>query len=105
MKKFLILFASVSALALAGCGEAKKAEAPAEPAKTEAPAADAAKAKQAAVANKAWFFPINPGAEEASWQQLHDEGVDRFLGGRFDEAYQKQLLAEFDRRLPETPSW
>jgi phosphoglycolate phosphatase-like HAD superfamily hydrolase len=60
---------------------------------------------QAAVANKAWFFPVNPGAEEASWQRLYDEGADRFLTGRFDEAYQKKLLAEFDKRLPEKPGW
>ncbi|RIK81307.1 MAG: haloacid dehalogenase [Planctomycetota bacterium] len=60
---------------------------------------------QAAVANKAWFFPINPGAEEASWKRLHEEGLARFLNGKFDEAYQKELLAEFDKRLPEKPSW
>jgi hypothetical protein len=47
MKKFLILFASVSALALAGCGEAKKADAPAEAPKAETPAAPAADAPKA----------------------------------------------------------
>ena len=33
----------------------------------------------AAKANDALFFPINPGAEEASWKRFHDEGIDRFL--------------------------
>lgn len=60
---------------------------------------------QAAVANKALFFPINPGAEEASWKRFHDEGIDRFLSGTFAGEYQAQLLAEFDAYLPAKPSW
>jgi phosphoglycolate phosphatase-like HAD superfamily hydrolase len=59
----------------------------------------------AAKANDALFFPINPGAEEASWKQFFDEGIDRFLGGRFAGDYQKQLLDEFDRYLPASPPW
>jgi phosphoglycolate phosphatase-like HAD superfamily hydrolase len=60
---------------------------------------------QAGVANNAWFFPINPGAEDASWKRLFEEGLGRFLSGHFDDAYQKELLAEFDKRLPEKPPW
>jgi hypothetical protein len=60
---------------------------------------------QAAVANNALFYPINPGDEDASWQRFHDEGIDRFLGGTFAGEYQKKLLAEFDRYLPEQPPW
>jgi phosphoglycolate phosphatase-like HAD superfamily hydrolase len=60
---------------------------------------------QAAVANKALYFPINPGAEEASWKRFHEEGVDRFLSGRFDDKYQKELLAEFEKYLPDRPPW
>jgi phosphoglycolate phosphatase-like HAD superfamily hydrolase len=60
---------------------------------------------QAAVANKALFFPINPGAEEASWQRFFEEGIDRFLSGRFAGEYQAALLAEFDRYLPHQPPW
>jgi phosphoglycolate phosphatase-like HAD superfamily hydrolase len=59
----------------------------------------------AAVANQALFFPINPGMEETSWQQLHDEGIDRFLAGMFAGEYQAGLLAEFERYLPATPPW
>ena len=58
---------------------------------------------QAAQANGTLFFPINPGAEEASWRRFVEEGVDRFLSGRFDEAYQKCLVDEFDRYLPANP--
>ena len=55
--------------------------------------------------NSALFFPINPGAEEASWKRFYEEGIDRFLSGTFAGAYQEQLLAEFDRYLPALPPW
>jgi phosphoglycolate phosphatase-like HAD superfamily hydrolase len=60
---------------------------------------------QAAVANKVLFFPINPGAEEQSWQRLFEEGIDRFLKGEFAGEYQEELLAEFDGYLPAQPPW
>jgi hypothetical protein len=60
---------------------------------------------QAAVANKALFYPINPGAEEKSWQRLFEEGIDRFLSGTFAGKYQQDLLAEFDGFLPASPPW
>lgn len=59
----------------------------------------------AAVANHALFFPINPGAEEESWQRFYEEGIDRFLAGTFACDYQAALLAEFDRYLPNRPPW
>lgn len=60
---------------------------------------------QAARTNEALFFPINPGGEDASWQRLFDEGLDRFFADKFAGDYQQQLLAEFDKRLPEQPPW
>ncbi|MGA2063478.1 MAG: HAD hydrolase-like protein [Thermoguttaceae bacterium] len=60
---------------------------------------------KAAVANKALYFPINPGAEEASWRRLFEEGIERFLSGEFAGRYQEDLLAEFERYLPERPPW
>ncbi len=60
---------------------------------------------QAAKANGALFFPINPGHEEASWQRFFEEGIDRFLSGTFAGAYEEQLVAEFQRYLPEKPPW
>jgi phosphoglycolate phosphatase-like HAD superfamily hydrolase len=60
---------------------------------------------QAAVANDALFFPINPGHEDASWKRLYDEGIDRFLSGTFAGDYEARLLAEFHEYLPETPPW
>jgi len=60
---------------------------------------------QAAVANQALFFPVNPGAEEASWKRFYDEGIERFLSGTFAGEYQEKLLAEFESYLPENPPW
>lgn len=60
---------------------------------------------KAAVANQALFFPVNPGAEEASWKRLYEEGIERFLSGSFDGEYQRELLDEFDSYLPEKPPW
>jgi phosphoglycolate phosphatase-like HAD superfamily hydrolase len=59
----------------------------------------------AAKANKALFYPINPGAEDASWKRFLDEGIDKFFGGTFAGDYQAKLLAEFDTFLPATPPW
>lgn len=60
---------------------------------------------KAAQANKTLFYPINPGAEEASWQRFHDEAIDKFFDGSFAGSYQKMLLDEFDSFLPEKPSF
>jgi phosphoglycolate phosphatase-like HAD superfamily hydrolase len=60
---------------------------------------------QAAKANQCLFYPINPGAEEASWERLYQEGLKRFFDGTFVGAYQDQLLNEFLALLPEQPKW
>ena len=60
---------------------------------------------KAAQANDTLFYPINPGAEEDSWQRFHDEAIDKFFDGTFAGDYQKMLLDEFDSYLPEKPSF
>jgi len=60
---------------------------------------------KAAEANRCLFFPINPGREEASWQRLFEEGIERFLGDTFSGDYQRQLLDDFNRLLPDRPPW
>ena len=60
---------------------------------------------KAAVSNDVRFFPINPGHEEASWDRLLNEGLDRFFNGTFAGDYEQELLEEFDSFLPEKPSW
>ena len=53
----------------------------------------------------ALFFPIAPGREEESWQQLQEEGLRRFFDGSFAGAYEDTLLEEFRAILPEDPPW
>ncbi len=51
------------------------------------------------------YYPINPGAEEQSWQCFHDEASERFLNGTYAGAYEAALIAEFEKLLPDTPPW
>ena len=60
---------------------------------------------QAARANNVLFFPINPGAEEASWKRFYEEGLDRFFRGSYAGEYEASLVAEFDARIPASPPW
>jgi phosphoglycolate phosphatase-like HAD superfamily hydrolase len=60
---------------------------------------------RAARANDALFYPINPGHEEASWQRFFEDAVFRFLAGEYAGEYQANLVAEFEKLLPETPPW
>jgi hypothetical protein len=53
----------------------------------------------------ALYFPINPGHEEVSWANFVKDGMKRFFAGTFAGDYEKALIAEFDRYLPEKPSW
>lgn len=84
MKKFLILAASVSALALAGCNKAeeKKVEAPAAPA-AEAPAAPAA--APAAPAAPAAEAPAAPAAAEAPAAAPAAAGIDAGVQATIDQ--------------------
>jgi len=59
----------------------------------------------AAKKNGALFFPINPGKEEASWERLHNEALNRFFAGTYAGEYETALVKEFDACLPENPSW
>ena len=60
---------------------------------------------KAARENDALFYPVNPGREVESWQRFHDEAMDRFLSGTYAGDYEAQLIAEFDKCLPESPPW
>jgi phosphoglycolate phosphatase-like HAD superfamily hydrolase len=51
------------------------------------------------------YYPINPGHEEASWARFLKESMDRFFAGAFGGDYEAGLIAEFDRYLPEHPTW
>lgn len=60
---------------------------------------------EAARANGALFFPINPGREEASWERYCKEGLAKFFAGEFAGAYEASLVAEFEKLLPAVPPW
>ncbi|TWT51893.1 Phosphoglycolate phosphatase [Thalassoglobus neptunius] len=66
---------------------------------------DAPGDKNAALAVGALFYPINPGHEEESWARFLDEACDRFFAGTYAGDYQKKVIAEFDKYLPEQPPW
>jgi phosphoglycolate phosphatase-like HAD superfamily hydrolase len=59
----------------------------------------------AAKANRARFFPINPGEEEKSWELLYNRVAEKFLNGKFTAHDETELISEFERTLPEIPPW
>jgi len=59
----------------------------------------------AARANNALFYPINPGHEEESWERFFKEGSKKFLAGDYAGNYEKGLIDEFEKLLPEVPPW
>jgi phosphoglycolate phosphatase-like HAD superfamily hydrolase len=60
---------------------------------------------KAAKANEVLFFPINPGQEDDSWEQFFKEAADKFLNNLYSDDYEKQLIENFEKRLPENPPW
>lgn len=60
---------------------------------------------KAAKSNGVLFYPINPGQEEASWELLFKEGLDKFFAGTYKGDYEAKLIKEFEKYLPEHPAW
>ena len=60
---------------------------------------------EAARANDALFYPINPGDEIESWKRFIDEAFDKFINGEYAGRYEEKLIAQFDSCLPELPPW
>jgi histidinol phosphatase-like enzyme len=60
---------------------------------------------KAAMKNSCLFYPINPGNEVASWKRFYDEAFDKFISGQYAGSYEKKLIEEFDKYLPENPPW
>jgi hypothetical protein len=53
----------------------------------------------------ALFFPINPGAEEESWELFVREAIDRFFAKTYAGAYEAKLIEDFMKLLPSDPPW
>jgi phosphoglycolate phosphatase-like HAD superfamily hydrolase len=51
------------------------------------------------------FFPILPGAENASWTRLADEVHPAWLAGGYTRDEERELEEAFLDLLPETPPW
>jgi phosphoglycolate phosphatase-like HAD superfamily hydrolase len=66
---------------------------------------DAPGDQKAAKANKACFYPINPGKEEASWERFCNEAYSKFIDGTYKGAYEAAVIAEFNELLPKDPPW
>lgn len=60
---------------------------------------DAPVDRDAANENGVWYYPILVGKEGYSWERLLNEAFPRLLEGTFDEAYQEQLIKEFETNL------
>ncbi|MFW6371080.1 MAG: HAD family hydrolase [Bacteroidota bacterium] len=60
---------------------------------------------RAARDNGVLFFPVNPGHEEESWERFHNEGLNKFLNGKYKGDYERMLIEEFESYLPELPPW
>jgi phosphoglycolate phosphatase-like HAD superfamily hydrolase len=60
---------------------------------------------KAAKSNGVLFFPIIPGKEEDSWDKFLTEGIVKFFNGKYAGSYEKKLIAEFEKRLPDKPPW
>lgn len=61
--------------------------------------------RKAAKANGILFYPINPGAEEASWKRFYEEAYDKFIAGTYAGEYEAKLIEEFEGYLPDVPPW
>jgi phosphoglycolate phosphatase-like HAD superfamily hydrolase len=66
---------------------------------------DAPGDRKAAKSNGVLFYPINPGAEEASWKKFYAEAYDKFINGTYAGEYEAGLIEEFEGYLPEVPPW
>jgi len=59
----------------------------------------------AAKSNGVLYYPINPGHEDASWEKFYTEALDKFFAGTYKGEYENKLIEEFNKYLPENPSW
>ena len=54
---------------------------------------------EAAQSAGAWFYPMIPGKEDESWQELYDRYMDIYLDGKFDQSVQNELLEKFNSAI------
>jgi phosphoglycolate phosphatase-like HAD superfamily hydrolase len=59
----------------------------------------------AAKNNGVLFFPVLPGKESESWERFSNESFNKFIKGSFSGKYERKLIREFIKSLPEKPVW
>ncbi len=59
----------------------------------------------AAKMNGVLFYPVIPGQESASWKKFLEESSDIFFSGKYEGDYENGLIEEFNRHLPDKPTW
>jgi histidinol phosphatase-like enzyme len=59
----------------------------------------------AAKNNGVLFFPVLPGKESESWERFSNESFNKFIKGSFSGEYERKLIREFIKSLPEKPVW
>lgn len=60
---------------------------------------------RAARSINALYYPINPGREDESWERFHKEALQKFLNEEYAGDYEKMLIDDFEKSLPEVPPW
>lgn len=60
---------------------------------------------KAASGNGALFFPVIPGNENRSWKLFYEEALEKFINSQYKGTYQDHLISEFEKSLPDKPSW
>jgi phosphoglycolate phosphatase-like HAD superfamily hydrolase len=60
---------------------------------------------EAARANGVLFYPVDPGAEDQSWQRFFEEALPRFFAGTYAGDYMDAQIARFRALLPDRPTW
>ncbi|RLD10348.1 MAG: HAD family hydrolase [Chlamydiae bacterium] len=59
----------------------------------------------AAKENGVLFYPIVPGNEEKSWQLFYNTAISKFFSKTYKGDFENNLIDEFNRCLPEKPTW
>ena len=60
---------------------------------------------QAAKKNGILFYPICPLKETESWKQFYVQTLDWFLNGQYAGEHERQVIDQFEKILPKTPTW
>jgi phosphoglycolate phosphatase-like HAD superfamily hydrolase len=55
--------------------------------------------------NGVLFYPVIPGKENQSWERFIKEGLEKFIDETYAGSFEKELIREFEKSLPNVPPW